>query len=217
MKLQVLVSFGIRKTETAEFFRGGFKGKMAMRSFLRNCLGFMFLVAGMESGCRAFNRPECEMSSWSLPFVVASTDECARYERLHPRFGKAFEFLKRPDLAMLPVGRYEIETNNCWAIVQELELTPFGDIQHPEVHRDFIDIQAPLDGPETYGLYDTKGTLFEPFDAAKDIGFADAKTEPLTLRPGEFAIFFPDSGAHAPCKTLGPTTMRKKLVIKVRK
>ena len=144
-------------------------------------------------------------------------DVCDKYNVLHPRFGKAFAFLKRADLAMLPVGRYEIEKDNCWAMVQSCELTPFGEIQHPEVHRDFIDIQAPLDGPETYGLYDTKGKLFEPFDAAKDIGFADAKTDPLTLQPGEFAIFFPGSGAHAPCKTLGPKTMRKKLVIKVRK
>lgn len=150
-------------------------------------------------------------------FVWDKIGACELYCAMHPRFEKALAFLKRPDLATLPVGRYEIETDNCWAMVQELELTPFGEIQHPEVHRDFIDIQAPLDGPETYGLYDTKGKLFEPFDAEKDIGFADMKTKPLTLQPGEFVIFFPGSGAHAPCKTLGPKTMRKKLVIKVRK
>ena len=144
-------------------------------------------------------------------------DACDRYVTLHPRFGKAFEFLKRADLATLPVGRYEIEKDNCWAMVQECELTPFGDIQRPEVHRDFIDIQAPIDGSETYGLADTKGVLYQPFDEAKDIGFADVKTEPLTVQPGEFAIFFPVTGGHAPCKTLGPKTLRRKLVIKVRK
>ena len=150
-------------------------------------------------------------------FVWNKIDECDQYQGMHPLFKKAFEFLKRPDLATLKVGRYEIEKDNCWAMVQDCELTPFGDIQRPEVHRDFIDIQAPIDGPETYGLADTKGVLYQPFDEAKDIGFADAKTEPLTVQPGEFAIFFPVTGGHAPCKTLGPKTVRRKLVIKVRK
>ena len=150
-------------------------------------------------------------------FVWNKIGECDQYQGMHPLFKKAFEFLKRPDLATLEVGRYEIEKDNCWAMVQSCELTPFGEIQHPELHGAFIDIQAPLDGPETYGLYDTKGRFFGPFDAAKDVCFADMKTEPLTLQPGEFAIFFPVSGAHAPCKTLGPKVTRKKLVIKIRK
>lgn len=150
-------------------------------------------------------------------FVWGKIGECERYRTLHPCFPKAFAFLKRPDLATLPVGRYEIEKDNCWAMVQECNLTPFGGIQHPEIHNAFIDIQAPLDGPETYGLADTMGVLYQPFDATRDIGFADLKTKPLTLEPGQFAIFFPRSGAHAPCKTLGLKTIRKKLVIKVRK
>jgi len=150
-------------------------------------------------------------------FVTGKISDSDRYVRLHPRFKKAFDFLKRDDLAALPVGRYEIEKDNCWAMVQNCELTPFGAIQRPEVHRDFIDIQAPLDGPETFGLAETGGKLFQPFDEKKDIGFSDLVTRPLTLQPGEFVIFFPVVGGHAPCKTLGSATMRKKLVIKVRK
>lgn len=153
----------------------------------------------------------------SKAFVWGKIAECGQYAALHPRFEKAFAFLKRADLATLPVGRYEIELDNCWAMVQECELKPFGDIQRTEIHSTFIDIQSPLDGPETYGLLDTKGELLQPFDAAKDCGLADLKTEPLTLQPGEFAIFFPGNGAHAPCRTTGEKTLRRKLVIKVRK
>lgn len=151
------------------------------------------------------------------PFVVDRIENCAKYEKLHPLFEKAFSFLRRSDLAELPVGRYEIEEGNCWAIIQECRLKPFGDIQRLEVHKSFIDIQAPIDGPETYGLADTKGNLYQPFDEGKDVGFADVKTLPVTVRPGEFAIFFPVDGAHAPGKTTDLTTMRKKIVIKVRK
>lgn len=151
------------------------------------------------------------------PFVIDRIESCMKYEKLHPLFEKAFSFLRRSDLAELTVGRYEIEEGNCWAIIQECRLKPFGDIQRLEVHRSFIDIQAPIDGPETYGLADTKGNLYQPFDEGKDVGFADVKTLPVTVRPGEFAIFFPVDGGHAPGKTTDLTTMRKKIVIKVRK
>jgi len=179
---------------------------------------FPLVSAALVCGCSTSMVPRADVpSSDCSPFVVGSVADSVRYENLHPRFAKAFAFLHRADLKTLPVGRYEIEKDNCWAMVQEVELTPFGEIQRPEVHRDFIDIQAPLDGPETYGLADTKGRLYQPFDAQKDVGLADCKTEPLTLRPGEFVIFFPVVGGHAPCKTLGPRMMRKKLVIKIRK
>ena len=151
------------------------------------------------------------------PFIWGRIADCGAYAPLHPHFRIAFEFLRRPDLATLPVGRYEIKPGRIWAMVQECPLTQFGDVQRPEVHHDFIDIQAPIDGPETYGLYDCMMDPFAPFDRGKDIAFADRKTKPLTLEPGEFAIFFPGNGAHAPCKTLGDPVTRKKLVIKIRK
>jgi len=179
--------------------------KMTMASALAACV----LAAGSAVG---------DSAVVTRPFAWGKIENCGAFAGLHPRFQKAFEFLRRPDLATLPVGRYEIETNNVWAMVQELPLTPFGEIQRTEVHRKFIDIQAPIDGPETYGLLERTTESFEPFDVEKDYGLADYKTKPLTLEPGEFAIFFPGNGAHAPCKTLGPKTVtRKKLVIKIRR
>ena len=50
-----------------------------------------------------------------------------------------------------------------------------------------------------------------------DITLSLAKGEIMTLKPREVAIFFPETGAHAPCLSLtGPRTIRK-VVIKVRK
>ena len=44
----------------------------------------------------------------------------------------------------------------------------------------------------------------------------DVRTKPVTLKPGEFAVFLPPCGAHVPCTSLtGPRKIRK-LVIKVR-
>ena len=146
----------------------------------------------------------------------AKIADCDQYVGLHPRFEKAFAFLKRPDLADLPLGRYEIDGDNCWAMIQEAELKPYPQ-PRGEAHRVYIDIQAPLSDEETLGVCDLPAhTVTQPFDEAKDIGFYELKTKPLTLKPGEFAVFFPKIDFHMPCCTVGTPKKIKKLVIKIR-
>jgi len=148
--------------------------------------------------------------------VTAKIADAGRYASLNPHFAKAFEFLARPDLATLAVGRYEIDGDNCWAMVQEANLTPLAGAK-VEAHRRYVDIQAPLTGPETYGLMtmDAKSRAV-PFDVEKDYVLFDAETRPVTLRPGEFAIFFPPDGAHAPSHSDNGERTIRKLVIKVK-
>ncbi len=152
-----------------------------------------------------------------LPDVLhAPIADCDRYADLNPHFAKAFAFMKRPDLASLPCGRYEIDGDNCWAMVMETPLKPYPQARG-EAHRVYADIQAPLSGPETIGVCELPhGACEMPFDAQKDIGFYPLKTRPLTLRPGEFAVFFPWIDAHMPGCSLDGATSVKKLVIKVR-
>ena len=174
---------------------------------------FFAAAALAFAGCSETGK-ETKMES---PFIVAKIADCGAYAARHPRFAKAFAFLKRPDLAALAPGRYEIDGDDAWAMIQTPTLKAAGDTQHAEVHARFIDIQAPLDGPETIGLLDLgDAPRFEPFDEKQDIGFADVKTELVTLAPGDFAVLFPGRGAHAPCLTTGAPCARKKLVIKVR-
>ena len=167
-----------------------------------------------EASCAEYHEPPRILPSF--PFLKGRIDDSVLQEGLHPRFAKAFAFLRRPDLADLPIGRHEIDGDDCWAIVSDVDLKPFGDSQRAEVHRTFIDIQVPIDGPETYGLLDLAGRNLGPFDEEKDIAFGQEKMVPLTLVPGEYAIFMPVNGAHAPCLTLGGPTRRKKLIVKVR-
>lgn len=156
-------------------------------------------------------------ASRRMSHVRGRIAECEKHENLHPRFAKAFEFMRRPDLAELPCGRYEIDGSNCWAMVQEVVLKPFAEENKYEVHRAFIDIQAPISGSETFGVAKPDPKVFDGFDTTKDYVLFNAKGQPWTLEPGEFAIFFPENGAHAPgLSPDGPRTIRK-LVIKVRK
>ena len=182
----------------------------------------MLAVCGLAAlaGCGTCKKDAAEADADALPaFITGKIADSAKYESLHPRFAKAFAFMRRADLASLKPGRYEIDGDNMWAMIQEAKLTPFGDIQRTEVHGTYIDIQAPLDGPETIGLYEMpqKERADLDFDAAKDYSLFDRKTRPVTFLPGDFGVFVPPYGAHAPCKSLDGATRVKKLVIKVRK
>ncbi len=144
--------------------------------------------------------------------------DCARWDgKLGANFDKALAFLRRPDLATLPVGRYEIDGENCWAMVQEADLKPFPQAQG-EAHRRYADIQVPLTGPETIGVCELPRRACEaPFDAEKDYGlYPLPKAAPLDLKPGEYAVFFPWIDAHMPGCTQDGTRKIRKLVIKVR-
>ena len=158
----------------------------------------------------------CSMSKVAPVHVIGKISECDRYADLNPHFAKAFAFLKHADLTSLKPGRYEIDGDNCWAMVQEVKLTPLADAK-VEAHRKYIDIQSPITGPETIGLLTlSSAQLALPFNEKDDYVLFEAETHPVTLHPGEFAIFFPPSGGHAPGhKAEGAKTIRK-LVIKVK-
>ena len=178
-------------------------------------------VCGLAAlaGCGTCKKEPSTAEGVLPTFITGKIADSAKYENLHPRFAKAFAFMRRADLASLKPGRYEIDGDNMWAMIQEAKLTPFGDIQRTEVHGAYIDIQAPLDGPETIGLYEMPQKERESlaFDTAKDCSLFDRKTRAVTFMPGDFGVFVPPYGAHAPCKALDGATRVKKLVIKVRK
>ena len=183
----------------------------------------MLAVCGLAAlaGCGTCKKPsETAGDDDALPvFFTGKIADSAKFEGYHPRFAKAFEFMRRPNLASLKPGRYEIDGDNCWAMIQEAKLTPFGDVQRTEVHGKYIDIQAPLDGPETIGILaltpEERKDL--DFNTEKDYALFDRKTRAYTFLPGDFGVFVPPYGAHAPCKSLDGATRVKKLVIKVRK
>jgi len=150
------------------------------------------------------------------PHIIGKTAGCDSLFAMHPLFEKAFGFLKRQDIASLPEGRYEIVDGKCWASVQKAHLAP-PEERKLEFHRRFIDIQAPLSGPEAIGLaVADPSALALPFDSGKDCVLYDGAFEISVLQPGDFAVFLPPLGAHAPCIRApgGPESIRK-VVIKV--
>ena len=147
--------------------------------------------------------------------IFGKLAECEKYLGINPLVEKAFAFLKRPDLAALSAGRQEIDGDRCWANVIDATLTPYAECKL-EAHRRYIDIQMPVTGPEVIGIAEMDAAARAlPFNEKDDSVVYDGPSEPVTLQPGDFAIFLP-SGAHAPCGRAsgGPEKIRK-VVVKV--
>jgi YhcH/YjgK/YiaL family protein len=132
-----------------------------------------------------------------------------QYASLHPRFKAVFDYINTHDLASMELGRHDIDGDNIFVMVQELELRPYEQARL-ELHRKYIDIQLVLRGKEeVFGWSEKKDCLTAEteFDEAKDIQlFTDKPQCFYTVREGQFSILFPEDG-HAPM--LGEGVVKK--------
>lgn len=142
----------------------------------------------------------------------------ARYfSHEHNVWEKAFVFINRCHTEM-ENGRYDFDDSGFYAIVSAYDTKPLT-ASNVEIHRQHIDIQVLLAGEEI--IYHTpidKLAVHTPFDAAKDCGFFSyqgADAVKLRLKPGRFAVFFPEEG-HVPGINCGrqPKPV-KKVVVKI--
>ena len=150
--------------------------------------------------------------------MIADTfEQRRRYAGLSPRFAAAFNFLERLP-ATEPNGRHDIDGDDCFALVQTYTTRPLEQALF-ETHRKYIDIQWLQAGCETM-FWSPLAALTEvtqPYAAEKDVTFyaTPSHRTPISLRAGEFVIFFPEDGHAGGLECGGPVEVRK-VVIKVR-
>lgn len=136
-----------------------------------------------------------------------------RYEALHPLFSKAFVFLRETDLMALAPGRYPIEGEKLFALIQEADGRARADAQL-ECHRKYIDIQLVLQGMDEMGwkpLCDCWEPVAEYSDKRDIRFFFDPPASWVTVPAGAYCVFFPED-AHAPL--VGAGSIRK-VVLKI--
>ena len=146
--------------------------------------------------------------------IIASLADSARYEKLNPLFRQAFDFVRAADPAVLEPGLHVLVEGALIVMVNEPAMKA-PEKARMEVHNKFIDIHVPLSRDERF-TWKERAALekpFEPFQEEKDAQhYDDAEETSFTVRPGQFAVFFPED-AHAGC--IGEGVIRK-LVIKVK-
>jgi YhcH/YjgK/YiaL family protein len=144
--------------------------------------------------------------------IIDTIDNIERYASLHPDFPKIFNLLRTMDLNSQPKGRMNFEGERFYINIDEVPMRG-KDEAFPEVHNRYIDIQVPITATETIGyLPRTQCHTLQSANEEKDIAFyRDEPASYFELRPGCFAIFFPED-AHAPIIGNGIT---RKAIVKV--
>lgn len=142
----------------------------------------------------------------------------AYYESVHPRFKAAFDFLEKATREDLPVGRYELEGRDLFAMVQEYETNPPDHVRF-EGHKRYIDIQYIMRGVEVIEVTDLSLAEAEGvYSDEKDVCFFKDSAEPVRaiLHTGEYGVFLPHD-IHKPGMMFGKTPAPvKKVVVKVK-
>jgi YhcH/YjgK/YiaL family protein len=146
--------------------------------------------------------------------IIDTLDNLAKYEAINPLFKDVVEFMKKNSLAKMEPGKYEIKGKDLFLNIAVAK-GKAPDEAVLESHVKMIDIQIPLDGPETYGYTPLCRLPETPYNAEKDITkYPDLMAESfIDCQPGMFAIFFPQDG-HAPCISMAPEI--KKAIFKVK-
>ena len=136
------------------------------------------------------------------------------YAPIHPRIKLAFDYLHHTDLFGLSVGRYEIDGENLYAMVQEYTSKP-GELGVWEAHRLYMDLQVIIQGAEKIGYANIDRLGQGEYDPAKDFLPLFGEGDFLTLQTGHFALLLPQD-AHMPGIAIDSPAAVKKIVIKIR-
>lgn len=138
----------------------------------------------------------------------------------HPILQKAVDYLTEMDLSQAEVGTYPILGEDMYAMVQQAVTEPRAE-RKSECHRDFIDVQYLVEGKEElyYVARQASGNVIVLDQLAeKDCAFYDKVEDEqvLSLKPGMFAVFFPND-LHCPICCRDESETIKKVVIKIHK
>ena len=131
---------------------------------------------------------------------------------------KGFLFCMKAVSENLPVGKYEIDGTEIYAMIQEYT-TKLPEEALFEGHKKYIDIQYVISGIEEIGIIDiSKAKNEKKYSDESDAAFyaKNEKSGKLVLESGDFAVFYPND-LHMPGLAFEEKASDvKKIVVKVR-
>ena len=138
------------------------------------------------------------------------------YVNLSLEIRAALNYLAETDLPALAPGRYDIDGDKVFALVQEYETIPEEQGKW-ECHRKYADIQFIVEGTEQIGYASVTGMkVATAYNPDKDISFLTGRGDYVTLNRGFFGIYFPGD-AHQPKIAPGNAPGKvKKVVVKIK-
>lgn len=150
--------------------------------------------------------------------IVDTAERALAYEKMDPRIAAGLALLNEEYVRTAAEGRYEVEGEDLFFIVQNYSTAPL-EKGRLEIHCRYLDIQFIASGRECIGYCPLEGLLEEePYSESKDIAFyrSERPISRLVLETGMFAVFFPQE-PHMPGRQAAekPEPV-KKIVVKIR-
>lgn len=145
--------------------------------------------------------------------ILDRIENAALYFAIHPKFKLAFEHAIRMNAEATPAGRYELDGENMYALVQEYN-TKLKEDAKWEAHRRYIDLQYVVQGQESMGYSNIHHLQQGEYDASKDFLPLFGEGDQVILRRGCFVLLFPED-AHMPSMAVGESAPARKIVLKI--
>ena len=121
----------------------------------------------------------------------------------------ALEFLAKPETAELPVGRYELDGDNIFVLIQDQTTAPVEN-KRAESHRNYIDIQYLFTGKEVQGYAPLLPGVTGEEPAGKDNIFYE------TVENEQFVTLHFTNDIHRPNCTMDEPVNIHKAVVKIK-
>jgi YhcH/YjgK/YiaL family protein len=150
-----------------------------------------------------------------IKMIIDKLSNSHLYSSLGERINKAFEYLKQTDFSKMELGKYKIDGENIFALVNEYNTKDEGEGKL-EAHKKYIDVQFVAKGKELMGYSPLENQIvIDEYNQQNDIIFFSGEKSFTQVDEGMFAIFFP-TDVHLPGIKVNEKSYVKKVVIKVK-
>jgi YhcH/YjgK/YiaL family protein len=150
-----------------------------------------------------------------IKMIIDKLSNSHLYSSLGERINKAFEYLKQTDFSKMKLGKYEIDGDNIFALVNEYNTKDESEGKL-EAHKKYIDVQFVAIGSELMGYAPLENQIvIDEYNQQNDIIFFSGEKSFTQVNEGMFAIFFP-TDVHLPGIKVDEPEYVKKIVIKVK-
>ena len=147
--------------------------------------------------------------------ILDKIENAKLYKGLNDRVDRALEYIGKTDLINIEEGKYEIDGDNIYALVNVYNTKERSEC-YLEAHRKYIDVQFVVKGSELFGYSPLESQKPHAiYNEEKDFELFNEEPVFIKFYSGMFAIFYPGD-LHMPgIKSESPAEV-KKVVIKVR-
>ena len=147
--------------------------------------------------------------------IIDKLSNSQLYSGLGEGIKKAFTYIKQTDFSKMELGKYEIEGDNIFALVNEYNTKDESEGKL-EAHKKYIDVQFVAKGFELMGYAPLENQkVIDEYSEQNDITFFRGEKSFTQVDEGMFAIFFP-TDVHLPGIKVNEKAYVKKIVIKVK-